>query len=196
MSSRNAVILLGRPGAGKGTQAARLAEVMALPHISTGEMLRQAVRDGTELGQAAREIMEAGGLVSDRLVLEVLEERVSAADCSRGFVLDGYPRNESQAVALDQMLERLEATSVVVNIEVPPEELKARVRRRRQEDGRADDSEDAVHRRLEVYESETAPVLDYYRNRIVTIPGVGSRDGIFVRLMAEVPLKFGEVVAS
>ena len=187
MASRTAVILLGPPGAGKGTQAALLSEALGLPHISTGEILRQAADEGTELGRAARGIMEAGGLVSDRIVLGIVEDRVAAPDCSRGFILDGYPRNESQAAALDQVLRRLDAAGRIVNIAVPREELEARVRGRRQVDGREDDSEQAFRRRLDVYESETRPLLDHYRGRLVAISGVGSRDDIFARLLAALP---------
>ena len=103
----NAVVLLGPPGAGKGTQAARLSASLELPHISTGEILRQAVRDGTELGRAAREIMKAGQLVGDRIVLAIVRERVTRPDCRKGFILDGYPRNRGQAAALDAVLNEL-----------------------------------------------------------------------------------------
>ena len=183
----NAIILLGAPGSGKGTQAARLAESLGLPHISTGAILRQAVADGTELGMAARDIMAAGRLVSDEIVLGIVEERISAPDCSRGFILDGYPRNQAQARALGGVLSRLGAAEWIVNIAVPPEELAARVRGRRGTDGRQDDSEEAFRRRLEVYESESFPLLDHYGDRAVNIPGLGSRDEVFSHLCAALP---------
>lgn len=183
----HAIILLGPPGAGKGTQAARLAEALALPHISTGAILRRAVEEGTERGRAARAIMEAGGLVSDRIVLGVVEETLAAPECRSGFILDGYPRNESQAAALDGVLRRLGATGRIVNLAVPREELEARVRGRRKTAGREDDSEEAFRRRLDVYDSETRPLLDYYRQRVVAISGLGSRDQIFARLRAALP---------
>ncbi len=192
----NAVILLGAPGSGKGTQAERLAESLGLPHISTGAILRQAVADGTELGVAARDIMAAGRLVSDEIVLGIVEERVSAPDCSRGFILDGYPRNRAQARALGEVLARLGATEWIANIAVPAEELAARVRGRRGTDGRQDDSEDAFRRRLEVYESESLPLLDYYGDRAVNIPGLGSRDEVFGRLCAALPFAAAQLVTQ
>ena len=178
----NAIILLGAPGSGKGTQAMRLAESLGLPHISTGVILRQAVADGTELGRAARDIMAAGRLVSDEIVLGIVEERIAAPDCGRGFILDGYPRNQAQARALTEVLSRFGATEWIANIDVPLEELAARVRGRRGTDGRQDDSEEAFRRRLEVYESESLPLLDYYGERVVNISGLGSRDDVFDRL--------------
>ncbi len=192
----NAVILLGAPGSGKGTQAERLAESLGLPHISTGAILRQAVADGTELGVAARDIMAAGRLVSDEIVLGIVEERVSAPDCRRGFILDGYPRNRAQARALGEVLARLGATEWIANIAVPAEELAARVRGRRGTDGRQDDSEDAFRRRLEVYESESLPLLDYYGDRAVNIPGLGSRDEVFGRLCAALPFAAAQLVTQ
>lgn len=192
----NAVILLGAPGSGKGTQAARLAESLGLPHISTGAILRQAVADGTELGMAARDIMAAGRLVSDEIVLGIVEERVSAPDCRRGFILDGYPRNRAQARALGEVLSRLGATERIANIAVPAEELAARVRGRRGTDGRQDDSEEAFRRRLEVYESESFPLLDYYGDRAVNISGLGSRDEVFNRLRAALPFATAQLVTQ
>ncbi len=183
----NAIILLGAPGSGKGTQAIRLAESLGLPHISTGAILRQAVEDGTRLGMAAREVMAAGQLVSDRIVLGIVEERIAAPDCRRGFILDGYPRNRAQAETLAEVLSKLGATEWIANIAVPPEELGARVRGRRGTDGRQDDSEEAFRRRLAVYESESYPLLDYYGGRVAHISGLGSRDEVFDRLCAALP---------
>ena len=191
----NAIIFLGPPGSGKGTQAVRLAEALGLPHISTGAILRQAVEDGTELGRAARAIMEAGGLVSDEIVLGIVEERMTAPDCSRGCILDGYPRNEAQARALDDVLPRVGATGWIVNFTVPQQELAARVRGRRGTDGRRDDSEEAFRRRLEVYESESYPLLDYYGDRAVHISGIGSREDVFGRLCAALPFETAPLVS-
>lgn len=192
----NAIIFLGAPGSGKGTQATRLAESLGLPHISTGAILRQAVQDGTELGVAAREIMAAGCLVSDEIVLGIVEERISAPDCSRGFILDGYPRNRAQAQALATVLSRLDATEWILNIDVPPEELAARVRGRQGTDGRQDDSEEAFRHRLEVYESESLPLLDHYGDRVVNISGLGSRDDVFGRLGTALPFATAELVTQ
>ncbi len=192
----NAVILLGAPGSGKGTQAARLAESLGMPHISTGAILRQAVADGTELGVAARDIMAAGRLVSDEIVLGIVEARVSAPDCRRGFILDGYPRNRAQARALGEVLSRLGAAEWIANIAVPAEELAARVRGRRGTDGRQDDSEEAFRRRLEVYESESLPLLDYYGDRASNVSGLGSRDEVFGRLCAALPFATAQLVTQ
>ena len=192
----NAVILLGAPGSGKGTQAARLAESLGMPHISTGAILRQAVAEGTELGVAARDIMAAGRLVSDEIVLGIVEARVSAPDCRRGFILDGYPRNRAQARALGEVLSRLGATEWIANIAVPAQELAARVRGRRGTDGRQDDSEEAFRRRLEVYESESLPLLDYYGDRASNISGLGSRDEVFGRLCAALPFATAQLVTQ
>ena len=192
----NAVILLGAPGSGKGTQAARLAESLGMPHISTGAILRQAVADGTELGVAARDIMAAGRLVSDEIVLGIVEARVSAPDCRRGFILDGYPRNRAQARALGEVLSRLGATEWIANIAVPAAELAARVRGRRGTDGRQDDSEEAFRRRLEVYESESLPLLDYYGDRASNVSGLGSRDEVFGRLCAALPFATAQLVTQ
>ncbi len=192
----NAVILLGAPGSGKGTQAARLAESLGMPHISTGAILRQAVADGTELGVAARDIMAAGRLVSDEIVLGIVEARVSAPDCRGGFILDGYPRNRAQARALGEVLSRLGATEWIANIAVPAEELAARVRGRRGTDGRQDDSEEAFRRRLEVYESESFPLLDYYGDRASNVSGLGSRDEVFGRLCAALPFATAQLVTQ
>lgn len=182
-----AIILLGPPGAGKGTQAERLARRLGAPHISTGEILRRAVAEDTALGREAKEIMEAGGLVGDRIMLGIVEDRISAADCETGFILDGYPRNRAQGEALDRVLGRLDASCRIVNLVVPREELEARVRGRREAAGREDDREEAFRRRLEVHESETRPLLDYYSGRVEEISGVGAPDEIAARLAAALP---------
>lgn len=177
-----AVVLLGPPGAGKGTQAARLSAAVGLPHISTGAILREAAREGTELGRAAREIMRRGRLVSDRIVLGIVEERVARPDCRAGFILDGYPRNRAQAEALDRVLDRLGATPRLVNIAVPRAELEQRLLRRQRLEGREDDDADAARQRFAIHAAESRPMLAWYGDRVVEVSGIGSRADIFARL--------------
>ena len=186
------IVLLGPPGAGKGTQAARLAAKCGVPQVSTGDMLRQAVAADTPLGKRVQGIMEAGDLVPDELMLEVVEERLSQPDCADGAILDGYPRTRGQAETLDPLAKRvgLGGVGVVLNLEVPEEEVLRRISGRRKEGGgggeRADDRTDIAKERLRVYRAETAPLVDYYRKRGVlrSIDGVGSVDEIAARIDA------------
>jgi adenylate kinase len=181
------LVLLGAPGSGKGTQASRLREHLQVPHISTGDLLRAAVKAGTELGLKAKAVMEAGSLVSDDIVLGMLEERLTAGDTSNGFILDGYPRNLVQANALDALLSRLDQpVDIAVQLDVDTELLIERLAGRAQAEARADDSPEAVRHRLNVYNDATAPVVDFYRNsgRLVCVDGVGSMDEVFVRITA------------
>ena len=181
------LVLLGAPGSGKGTQATRLREHLQVPHISTGDLLRAAVKAGTELGRQAKAVMESGGLVSDDIVLGMLEERLTAGDTGNGFVLDGYPRNLAQANALDALLGRLgQPVDIAVQLDVDTELLITRLAGRAQAEGRADDSPDAVRHRLQVYNDATAPVVDYYRNsgRLACVDGVGGMDDVFQRIIA------------
>jgi adenylate kinase len=181
------LVLLGAPGSGKGTQATRLREHLQVPHISTGDLLRAAVKAGTELGRQAKAVMESGGLVSDEIVLGMLEERLTAGDTGNGFVLDGYPRNLSQANALDALLGRLgQPVDIAVQLDVDTELLITRLAGRAQAEGRADDSPDAVRHRLQVYNDATAPVVDFYRNtgRLACVDGVGGMEEVFQRIIA------------
>jgi adenylate kinase len=180
------LVLLGAPGSGKGTQATRLREHLQVPHISTGELLRAAVAAGTPLGQQAKAVMAAGNLVSDEIVLGMLEERFTQPDTRNGFILDGYPRNLAQAGALDKLLERIrQPMDLAVQLEVGNELLVDRLAGRAKAEGRADDSPDAVRNRLKVYDQQTAPVIDYYRNqgKLAHLDGVGTLDEVFNRIL-------------
>jgi adenylate kinase len=179
------LVLLGAPGSGKGTQATRLKNYLDVPHVSTGELLRAAVTAGTPLGLQAKGVMEAGGLVSDDVVLGMLEERLLMPDTRNGFILDGYPRNLVQANALTGLLAKLnQPVDIAVQLDVDTEILVERLAGRAKDEGRADDSPDAVRKRLGVYQSQTAPVVDFYRNlgKLAHLNGVGSLDEVFTRI--------------
>lgn len=181
------LVLLGAPGSGKGTQAARLKTELKVPHISTGDLLRAAVAAGTPLGLKAKAVMEAGQLVSDDIVLGMLEERVSKPDAHAGFILDGYPRNLAQADALDGLLARLgQPLDAVVKLQVPSEVIVGRTEIRFKAEGRADDNPETVRKRLAVYAEQTAPVADYYarRGKLQVVDGVGAMDEVYARILA------------
>ena len=185
------LVLIGSPGSGKGTQADRLKVRLGVPHISTGDLLRAAVKAGTALGLKAKAVMEAGQLVSDEVVLGMLEERLACADARTGFILDGYPRNLAQADALEGLLKRLsQPLDTVVKLRVPAENIIERTRLRFEAEGRADDDPDTVRRRLAVFAEQTAPVADYYRQRgqLQVVDGVGSIDEVFARILAVLPM--------
>lgn len=180
------LVLLGAPGSGKGTQAARLREHLQVPHISTGELLRAAVAAGTALGQQAKVVMESGNLVSDEIVLGMLEERLRQADTANGFILDGYPRNLAQANALDALLGRIkQPVDIAVQLDVGTDLLVERLSGRAHAEGRADDSPEAVRHRLNVYNQQTAPVVDFYRaqGKLACVLGVGSMDEVLGRIL-------------
>jgi len=180
------LVLLGAPGSGKGTQAARLKEHLQVPHISTGDLLRAEVAAGSPLGLAAKEVMARGELVSDAILLGMLEERFARPDTERGFILDGYPRNLAQADALDGLLARIgQPFDHAVQLEVPTELLVERIAGRAKAEGRADDSPESVRTRLQVYDSATAPVIEYYRQhgQLTVVDGVGTLDEVFNRII-------------
>ena len=181
------LVLLGAPGSGKGTQAARLKEHLQVPHISTGDLLRAEVAAGSKLGLEAKGIMAAGNLVSDEILLGMLEDRFSRTDTAGGFILDGYPRNLAQADALDALLKRIgQPMDYAVQLEVPTELLVERIAGRAAAEGRADDNPESVRKRLEVYDSQTAPVIEFYRQhgQLTVVDGVGALDEVFTRLVS------------
>jgi adenylate kinase len=181
------IVLLGAPGSGKGTQAAILTERLQVPHISTGELLRAAVKAGTELGIRAKAVMDRGNLVSDEIMLGLIEERLQADDTEGGFILDGYPRNLSQAGSLDEVLERIgQPVDIAVQIDIDTEQVIARIAKRAQEEGRSDDSEETVRNRMEVYEAQTAPVVGYYEDRglLTRVLGDGTIEEVQQRILS------------
>jgi len=179
------MLLLGPPGAGKGTQALRLVAKLGIPQISTGDMLRGAVAAGTEIGRKAQDFMDRGELVPDAVVIGVAEERLSQSDAESGFVLDGFPRTAAQAEALDTLLEGM-GTNLerCVAIDVDEDSLVTRLLGRAQIEGRSDDSEDTIRTRMSVYRAQTAPLVDYYRKRgiLAEVDGLGSVEEIAKRI--------------
>jgi adenylate kinase len=184
MSARR-LLLLGAPGAGKGTQAQRLASKLAVPQVSTGDMLRAAVAAGSEVGQRAKAYMDAGKLVPDEVVIGVAEQRLGQPDAKKGFILDGFPRTAGQADALDKLLPKLGVSlERCVSLQVDEEELVKRLLKRAQIEGRADDNEQTIRTRMQVYRDSTAPLIAYYRARGVLreIDGEGAVDEVARRL--------------
>ena len=180
------LVLLGAPGSGKGTQAVRLKDHLQVPHISTGDLLRAEVAAGTALGLQAKEVMARGDLVSDAILLGMLEDRLSRPDVAHGFILDGYPRNLAQADALGQLLGRIgQQIEHAVQLDVDPERLVERIAGRAREQGRQDDTPEAVRNRLKVYNDVTAPVVDFYRQRgmLKVVDGEGAMDDVFNRIV-------------
>ena len=180
------LVLLGAPGSGKGTQAARLTAHLQVPHVSTGDLLRAEVAAGSKLGLEAKGVMARGELVSDAILLGMLEDRFSRPDTAGGFILDGYPRNLAQADALDALLQRIgQPMDFAVQLEVPQELLVERIAGRAKAEGRADDNPESVRTRLRVYDSQTAPVIEFYRQhgQLTVVPGVGTLDEVFNRII-------------
>jgi adenylate kinase len=212
------IVLVGPPGAGKGTQAAYLAENLSIPHISTGDLFRANISKKTELGKLAKSYMDKGELVPDEVTIAMAKDRMEQSDAERGFLLDGFPRNVSQAEALDVTLqEESMSLDAVLDLEVPEEEVVKRIAGRRicrndsshvfhvtykqpKQDGvcdacggelyqRDDDSEETVRKRLEVYHTQTEPIIDYYKTQglVVTISALGKVDEVTARAMAALP---------
>lgn len=174
------VVLLGPPGAGKGTQAQKLSEKLGIPQISTGELFRSNIDSGTRLGLEAKRYLDAGDLVPSDLTNQLVDDRLSDPDAANGFILDGYPRSLEQAKALHEMAERRGADiDAVVEFRVSEEELLQRLKAR----GRADDTDDVILNRMKVYRDETAPLLEYYRDELKTVDAVGTMDEVFARAL-------------
>jgi len=208
------LILLGAPGAGKGTQAKKLIEKYGIPQISTGDILRKAVADGTPLGKEAKSYMDKGELVPDSVVIGLVKERLAQDDCKKGYILDGFPRNTAQAEALDKVLNDMGMPlDSALSVDVPKDDLMKRLTGRRtcrkcqqmyniyfstsNKEGicdkcggelyqRDDDREDTIKKRLDVYEAQTAPLIDYYSKKgiLKTVQGIGSIDEIFNKVCA------------
>ena len=176
------LVILGRQGSGKGTQCLRLSELYRTIHISTGDMLRAAVETQTELGKKAKIIMDAGDLVPDEIINGIVAERIGMSDVlESGFILDGYPRTSAQAQALEEELFSSGLSlDLAINLEVPVKDVTQRMLDR----SRADDTEEAIKRRLEIYENETAPLLEWFeeRNNLIVVDGLGTEDVVFSRL--------------
>lgn len=180
------LVLLGAPGSGKGTQAARLQQHLQVPHVSTGDLLRAEVAAGSALGLQARQVMARGELVSDDILLGMLQDRFSRPDTAGGFILDGYPRNLAQASALGELLQRIgQPMDRAVQLDVDNELLIQRIAGRAKAEGRADDNPESVRTRLGVYDQQTAPVVEYYRQHgmLTVVDGVGSLDEVFTRIL-------------
>jgi adenylate kinase len=172
--------LLGPPGAGKGTQAVKLADKLGVPQISTGDLFRHNISTGTELGVKAKAYLDAGDLVPAELTNALVDDRLNDEDVTAGFILDGFPRSVEQAQALGEMLaKRGLKLDAVLEFRVPEDELVDRLKGR----GRADDTEDVIRNRMKVYRDETAPLLDFYEADLKTVDAVGSLDEVFARAL-------------
>ena len=171
------IILFGPPGSGKGTQAVNICENLSIPHLSTGDMLREAVASGSDIGKKAKEIMEDGGLVSDEIVLSIVKERIAFKDCSNGFVLDGFPRTINQATGLDSLLDVSQKIEYVLRIKVDEEDILKRLIER----GRSDDNPVTIKNRFKTYNSQTQPLIPFYENRkiLFNINGMQEIEKVF-----------------
>jgi adenylate kinase len=180
-ANRIQLVVMGPPGAGKGTQARKISDKYAIPHISTGEILREEVAKGTELGMRVKGVMESGGLVDDAIVLDLIDQRLADLDCVHGFILDGFPRTIEQANGLERILKKHKRPGVlVIDIVVPDEVLMARLLAR----GRADDTETTIRRRIEVYHEQTSPLVSFYEDRrlLARVDGDQAIDEVFAAI--------------
>ena len=176
------IVIFGAPGSGKGTQSERIVEKYGINHISTGDILRAEIKNGTELGKTAKGYIDQGQLIPDELMIDILASVFDSFKDSKGVIFDGFPRTIAQAEALKKMLaERGQDVSVMLDLEVPEDELMVRLIKRGKDSGRADDNEETIKKRLHVYHSQTSPLIDWYKNekKYQHINGLGTMDGIF-----------------
>ena len=179
------IVIFGAPGSGKGTQSERIVEKYGINHISTGDVLRAEIKNGTELGKTAKGYIDQGQLMPDELMIDILASVFDSFKDSKGVIFDGFPRTIAQAEALKKMLaERGQDVSVMVDLEVPEDELMVRLIKRGKDSGRADDNEETIKKRLHVYHSQTAPLIDWYKNekKYQHINGLGTMEGIFAEI--------------
>jgi len=183
------IVIFGAPGSGKGTQSERIVEKYGINHISTGDVLRAEIKNGTELGKTAKGYIDQGQLIPDELMIDILASVFDSFKDSKGVIFDGFPRTIAQAEALKKMLaERGQDVSVMVDLDVPEEELMVRLIKRGKDSGRADDNEETIKKRLHVYHSQTAPLIDWYKNekKYQHINGLGTMEGIFAEICGAV----------
>ena len=179
------IVIFGAPGSGKGPQSERIVEKYGINHISTGDVLRAEIKNGTELGKTAKGYIDQGQLIPDELMIDILASVFDSFKDSKGVIFDGFPRTIAQAEALKKMLaERGQDVSVMVDLEVPEDELMVRLIKRGKDSGRADDNEETIKKRLHVYHSQTAPLIDWYKNerKYQHINGLGTMEGIFAEI--------------
>ena len=179
------IVIFGALGSGKGTQSERIVEKYGINHISTGDVLRAEIKNGTELGKTAKGYIDQGQLIPDELMIDILASVFDSFKDSKGVIFDGFPRTIAQAEALKKMLaERGQDVSVMVDLEVPEDELMVRLIKRGKDSGRADDNEETIKKRLHVYHSQTAPLIDWYKNekKYQHINGLGTMEGIFAEI--------------
>ena len=179
------IVIFGAPGSGKGTQSERIVEKYGINHIATGDVLRAEIKNGTELGKTAKGYIDQGQLIPDELMIDILGSVFDSFKDSKGVIFDGFPRTIAQAEALKKMLaERGQDVSVMVDLDVPEEELMVRLIKRGKDSGRADDIEETIKKRLHVYHSQTAPLIDWYKNekKYQHINGLGTMEGIFAEI--------------
>lgn len=176
------LIIFGAPGSGKGTQSAKIAAKYHFTHVSTGDIFRKEIKDQTPLGKRVKEVIDSGHLVSDELLMEIIENAIEGAGNPNGFIFDGFPRTLRQARDMDVMLHRhKDCISLVLALDVDRQEIIARLLNRAKEQGRVDDTEEVICKRLEVYRNQTSPLIDYYKNqgKFISVDGVGTMEGIF-----------------